>query len=292
MDPWVFFDVGNLVWRAWHTTGKKGLAHGGTPTGVTFGFLREVKLQLDRHQTSNAVFCFDSKVSVRKQEFAGYKASRSERAFTPEDEMAYKLVQKQMRLIREDYLPSLGFKNLLRYKGFEADDAIACGVIAVRHLSHGVGGDVECHVISSDKDLWQLLTYPGVTCWRPGADGAAYTKEQFKGEWDLDPAMWATVKAIAGCSSDDVPGVKGVGEKTAASYLRKRHTKDDLTKLEKLADEFMLTEQWKLNMRLVSLPHQELRRSHPDGAELFPQEAVRPRAWNKLFERLGIKSIV
>lgn len=300
MEPWVFFDVGNLVWRAYHTTGKKGLSHGGTPTGVTYGFLREVKYQLDKHQTPNGVFCFDSKKeSVRKKQFAGYKAKRHAKEYTPEQEAEYKMVQQQVRLLKKDYLPSLGFKNLLEYDGFEADDAIALGVYAVRHMAHAVRGEIDCHIVSSDKDLLQLLAFPNVTCWRPGVEGAATTKEGFEGEWGVHPALWTCVKAIAGCSSDEIPGVVGVGEKTAASYLRKTKEKTDgtnldveLTKKEREAFEFTCTDRYKENMALVTLPHRELKAAHLYGANLNVQMPVTARAWNKLFSRLGIRSIV
>lgn len=294
MEPWVFFDVGNLVWRAYHTTGKKGLKFGSIPTGVTYGFLREVKLQLDRHQTGNAVFCFDSKAkAVRKEEYAGYKERRHARVYTPEEEAEYKMVQKQVRLLKKDYLPSLGFKNILEYEGFEADDAIALAVMALREMSYDIGEDIDGHVISSDKDLLQLLTSGTITCWTAGVDGVATTKESFELEWGLNPAMWATIKAIAGCKSDEVPGIDGVGEKTAASYLRKAHQDgEELTKKELLCLEFMKTDQFRTNLNLVFLPHSKLKAQHPHGAELHHQPQVTQRAWKKLFERLGIRSIV
>lgn len=300
MEPWVFFDVGNLIWRAYHTTGKKALSHGGVPTGVTYGFLREVKLQLDRHQTDNAVFCFDSKKeSVRKKQFAGYKAKRHGKEYTPEQEAEYKLVQQQVKLLKGDYLPALGFTNLLEYDGFEADDAIGMGVFAVRNMAHAVDGLIESHVISSDKDLLQLLYLPGVTCWTPGMEGKAMTKEKFEAEWGLNPAMWTTVKAIAGCDSDEVPGIQGVGEKTAALHLAgKLEGKPQpnggvaFGAKAQLIRDFVLTDQYKINMELVKLPHRELQRELGRGADLNHQPAIDRRAWHKLFQRLGIKTLV
>lgn len=277
---WVIFDVNNLAWRAFHTTG--GLKFGTVQTGVTYGVLREVRMQLDRHMTTDAVFCFDSKASVRAKQFPGYKAKRKTRQFSDEEQAAYAGVQEQIDALREDYLPSLGFKNRLLVKGFEADDmvAAACSILE---------GE-EIHIVSSDKDLYQLLS-DTVTLWKPGKGGTAYTKKLFCADYDLPPNRWPDIKAIAGCSTDDIPGVRGVGEKTAATVLGGIELFGDWparSKKEIAVEEFMKSDQYALNLKLVTLPHPDL-----DIKPIRMYRDCKPteRQWRRLQERLGIKSL-
>jgi 5'-3' exonuclease len=122
---------------------------------------------------------------------------------------AIQLLHDQIADLRTGYLPALGYRNIFIQKGYEADDIIAslCSSIT----------DGEIVIVSTDTDLWQLLQWRRVTILRP--DGTFYAERAFTEEWNLEPCQWAWVKAIAGCKSDGVVGVVGVGEKTAAKYL-------------------------------------------------------------------------
>lgn len=282
---WIIFDVNNLAWRAYHTTG--GLKHGDVQTGVVYGVLREIRMQLDRHMTNDAVFCFDSKKSVRAEQFPGYKASRKQRQFTEEEQIAYVGVQEQIDALKEDYLPSLGFKNRLLVKGFEADDMIAAAV-------HKLADADEIHVISNDKDLYQLVDNQ-VTLWQPGKDGKAYTRESFHAEFGMDPIRWKTIKAIAGCDTDDIPGVPRVGEATAAKYLRGEIPGKPIgnggfahSKIATAIADFIATDQYRLNLKLVTLPHENL---NVDVIRIYNGGKPTDRQWQRLLDKLGIKTL-
>jgi 5'-3' exonuclease len=117
-----------------------------------------------------------------------------------------------MDVLRKSLMPRLGFKNLFFQDGYEADDLIATTV-----MSHLPLDNTRNVVISSDDDLLQLLGY---------CDLYSINKKQemnlkaFQEKYGLsDPRTWAEVKTLAGCTSDKVPGLPGVGEKTAIKYL-------------------------------------------------------------------------
>ena len=287
MSAWVIFDVNNLAWRAYHTTG--GLKYGDVQTGVTYGVLREVRMQLDRHMTTNAVFCFDSKESVRAKQFPGYKAKRKARQFTDEEQAAYAGVQEQIDALKKDYLPAIGFKNRLLVKGFEADDMIAATVRKIWVMEESP----EIQIISSDKDLYQLLA-ENVTLWQPGREGKPTTRESFFEEFGIVPEQWPDVKAVAGCDTDDIPGIKGVGEITAAKYFSKELTEgkkfdliDDFVRpgIHSLAPKI---DQFRLNLKLVTLPHEDL---ETDPIRIYKDCKPTDRQWQRVLDRLGIKSL-
>jgi hypothetical protein len=81
-------------------------------------------------------------------------------------------------------------------------------------------------VVSSDKDLWQLIS-ERVSCWNPQTK-KLISLRGFKKIYGIEPDDWIRVKSIAGCATDDIPGIVGVGEATAAKYLRGTLKKDSL----------------------------------------------------------------
>src|SRR6478609_4579761 len=96
-DTWLIFDVSNLAFRAWHTTGR--LSYNGLGTGVIYGVLRDVLDITKRLNGTRHVFCFDSAQSIRREVSPAYKAAR-----TKVDE-----VVRQLRVLRTEVLPEIGF---------------------------------------------------------------------------------------------------------------------------------------------------------------------------------------
>lgn len=197
----VLVDCNYLCHRARYTTG--GLTYKDQPTGVIFGFLNQLlKLGQDL-KPDNIVFTWDSRESVRKQAYSFYKEKRKNNDADPREiEDTY----KQFNMLRDEILPGLGFVNNFIQEGYEADDIMA-------RISHSK----DCILATSDDDMLQVLS-DEVSIYNLGKQ-IHYTKQRLFEEKRITPEQWIEVKKIAGCSSDNVPGIPGVGEKTAIAYL-------------------------------------------------------------------------
>lgn len=281
-NRWIVLDVSYLCWRLFHTS-LRSLSHNEVGTGILYGFVRDMLSYQDHHSTTNIAFCFDSNVSCRKVVYPGYKSSREEKkkAAPAEEQKLHKSMYNQIRLLSSEFLPGIGYKNVFWHEGFEADDLIGS---IVRNKTE----KQELVIVSADKDLYQLLG-PGVSIWVPGAMGRdkTITEETFREEWNLEPSQWRMVKAIAGCSTDDVPGCPGIGESTAAKFLRKELNKAPSktgkpSQYEKIRD---FKESAKRNLRLVSLPF----KGTPD---LFlEKDELDGEAWRKMLKKFNIRSL-
>ena len=228
----------------------KGLSWEEHATGVIFGFLREIQNLTEKFESPRFVFAWDSRKSFRRDVYPDYK--KRPKVEDPEMEDLFRAGKPQFTELRLKVLPRLGFKNNFIQTGLEADDIIAWIV-----RDHAWEFD-HTYIISSDEDLFQLL-HDKVSIYNP-REKKIYTEKDFLEEKDIFPEQWAWVKAVAGCNSDNVKGVVGVGEKTAIKYLKKElkpGKKFDIIK------EFDIT----FNISLVKLPHE---RSYPE--ELRPDE--------------------
>ena len=266
--PLLLIDVSGLAYRAVYTTG--GLSHGGIGTGVVFGVVRTVMDLMDLFSTDRAAWCFDGGYQKRLEISPVYKRHRVDVPSTGEGQAraeAREAVWEQTRMMYREWLPLAGFGNLFRRKGYEADDVIAA-------VCRDWGGQKV--IVSGDNDLWQLID--GTTCiWR--AKGKLVTSRSFVDEWGIDPTMWADVKAIAGCPGDNVIGVRGVGEKTAAKFLAGR-LKPESRAYRAIVEN---NDVWRRNLELVRLPFPGVGRF-----ELREDDSV---DWEPLLDRLGMGSI-
>jgi hypothetical protein len=147
----------------------------------------------------------------------------------------------QFTELRLKVLTRLGFKNNFIQTGLEADDIIASVV-----KDHAWEFD-QVYIVTSDEDLFQLL-HNNVSIYNP-REKKFYTKEDFINEKGIEPEMWHWVKAVAGCSGDNVKGIKGVGEKTAIKFLR-----NELKPGNKWSEINQFDPSF--NMSLVKLPHE------------------------------------
>jgi len=168
---------------------------------------------------------FDSRTpTFRHEMYADYKATRQK---TPED------LHAQVPLV-EEFLASLNVASL-RADGFEADDIIA--TLAERCKKE----KRQCYILSSDKDLLQLVG-DGVYAVRPvktpkgegtasGSGGPAWElvgPAQVKAEWGILPGKILDLLSLCGDASDNIPGVKGIGEKTAVELLARYGSLDEV----------------------------------------------------------------
>lgn len=200
--PIVLIDGMSLVFRAYHALQRTGMkSQTGEPTFAVFAFANILLSLLEKHDPEAICVVFDTKEPTFRHElYPLYKAHRD--AF-PED-----LVPQLGRI--KELIRLLGLSQL-ELPGYEADDII--GTIARRESADG--HDVLC--VTSDKDYFQLVT-DRVTVLRPGKDVSEYERydaARVKEKFGVAPEHVIDVLALIGDSSDNVPGVKGVGEKTA-----------------------------------------------------------------------------
>jgi hypothetical protein len=158
------------------------------------------------HNTKQIAFCFDHGKPKRARLYPAYKANRKPESIEDKEHRSER--NRQINLLRNEYLPAIGFKNVFWQEGYEADDLIASIVRSNARLT-------DIAILSSDKDLYQLLS-PRVFMWNRGKKT---TLQSFYQEWGIKPDRWAEVKAMAGCTSDNIEGIDGVGEKTAIKFL-------------------------------------------------------------------------
>jgi len=250
------------------------LSHEGVKTGVVYGMFRAIIDLQELHATDRVVWCFDRGHDKRSQIWSQYKANRHKQDEDNETKEARRALRQQLYRLRTNYLPAIGYRNVFWQDGYEADDVIAS-------ICQDRPRGEEIVIVASDADLYQLLIQGWVSMWNPQKKQAV-TAESFSREWGIDPTMWSDVKAIAGCSSDNVKGVKGVGEKTAVRFLTGKLK--DTTKA--FAAIVANRDVWERNLHLTRLPFKGTERF-----ELVDDCLTRDR-WNMLMERLGMKSLV
>ena len=210
MKTWLILDVHYLCHRAFHTT--RGLTNKDIPVGVIFGFLKSLSSLKNDFGTEHLAFCFEHPRLFRRDIYPGYKRKRQQQERTPEEAAAYSELIVQIAELKKKYLPMMGMENVFSYRGMESDDIMAQIALSQRDKAEVV-------LVTSDNDLLQCLA-PNVSMWSP-SKRKLYTERWFEREYGFPPRKWALVKAIAGCPSDEVNGIKGVGEKTAVKYIRK-----------------------------------------------------------------------
>lgn len=209
MDKILLLDGFNLTFRAYYALPEFSNSEG-IPTNALHGWLRTIwKLQDDEAPCHTAAF-FDSGGSdKREQLLETYKDNRGE---TPES-----LIQ-QIPLIQE-MTRHMGI-SIHMTKGIEADDLIAC---AVEQLQ---GKYAEIIIVSADKDLAQLIG-PGVTQFlppptaRPSIGWRKLDADGVVEKFGVTPAQIPAYLALVGDTADNIPGIQGVGPKTAASWLQR-----------------------------------------------------------------------
>ena len=207
-DHLFLVDGSGYIFRAYHALPPLNRKSDGLPTNAVLGFCNMVwKLMQDARNTDvgitpthfAVIFDYSSK-TFRNELYAEYKANRSA---PPED------LIPQFGLIRE---ATRAFDlPCIEMEGFEADDLIA----TYARMAREAGGDAT--IISSDKDLMQLVG-PAVGMYDPMKDRQIGIPEVIE-KWGVPPEKMIDLQALTGDSVDNVPGVPGIGPKTAAQLL-------------------------------------------------------------------------
>lgn len=173
----------------------------GTPVNAVYGFTSMIMRLTNNIRCDHSLVLFDAKrKNFRNDIFPDYKATRKE---TPEE------LVPQFPIIREA-VDALNL-NYLEMEGYEADDLIAT------YVEHALQKGYEVVVVSADKDLMQLIR-PGVTFYDPMKD-KYFSPEDVKEKFGVYPEQVVDVQALAGDATDNVPGIPGIGLKTAAQLI-------------------------------------------------------------------------
>ena len=211
MKKLLILDSNSILNRAFY--GVRYLsAKDGTPTNAIYGFLN-ILLKLIKEQEPDYICAaFDVKApTFRHKQYEGYKAQRKP---MPEELAA------QMPLAK-DVLRAMGV-TILEKEGYEADDIIG----TVARLCEE--SEISCFIATGDKDDLQLAsdkTKVILTVTKSGYNETIiYDDKAVKEKYHVTPTEFIDVKALMGDPSDNIPGVKGVGEKTAMSLIEKHHS--------------------------------------------------------------------
>ena len=239
--------------------------------GAIHGFLTQVRKLREQFNATRLAFCFDADADTyrRKDLFGGYKVLNPNGGMGTKDK---KFLRPQIKRLREEILPALGFRNVFRQDGYEADDLVAacCNSYQVK----------EAVIVSSDKDLFQCLsTHPGKVVTQYVFDTNVRTEGWLMATWGVTPKEWPKVKALSGDISDNIPGVPGVKEKTAVRYMMGEiSTTSQVYRSIKLHKE-----RYELNLKLVTLPF--------EGCEIpeLREDADTPASWDRVTRRLDLQ---
>ncbi len=209
-------DGSGYIFRAYHALPPLYRKKDGVPTGAVLGFINMINKLIENNFTNGSathlaiIFDKGSK-TFRNDIYKDYKANRGE---TPED------LIPQFKLIKD---AKKVFNILMvEQEGFEADDLIA----SYSKLAVKDGFDVK--IVSSDKDLMQLVA-PGISMLDPMKNKNIEEKEVIE-KFGVRPDKVIDVQSLAGDSSDNIPGIPGIGIKTAAELINKFGDLDTLLK--------------------------------------------------------------
>ena len=216
MKRLMVLDGNSIVNRAFYGVSQNLTTRAGQPTNAIFGFLNILNKLLEEEKPDALCVTFDRKApTFRHLAYDGYKASRKKMP----DELA-----SQMPILK-DVLRAM---NIPMYEldGWEADDLL--GTISVKDAAAGW----DTVVVTGDKDSLQLIndrTTVKLVSTRMGRTTTRnMTPDAFREEYGFDPIHIIDLKALMGDASDNIPGVKGVGEKTAMALVRRYGSLDAL----------------------------------------------------------------
>jgi 5'-3' exonuclease (including N-terminal domain of PolI) len=194
-------DGNSYCYRAYYAIMNLNTADG-RPTGAVYGFVTMLnKLRAEAAPDYLAV-CFDLKgPTLRHEKYAEYKINRKP---MPDD------LREQMKTIKE-VVDAYGIP-IFELTGYEADDIIA--TLATRFKTA-----VDVYVVSNDKDMLQLVD-KYVKIYNPQKDNAIVDEKKVLLRYNVNPSQITDLLALTGDSSDNIPGVPGIGEKTAAELIQ------------------------------------------------------------------------
>ena len=210
----VLVDGNNLIFRSYYATAYNGNLmknSKGFPTNALYGFINMINKIKEEENPLYMMIAFDKGKTFRHNEYSDYKGGRAE---TPDE------LKMQFPLSRK-ICDALGITHL-EIDNYEADDIIGTFANKITNLNE------QALIVSSDKDLLQLINDNVKVKLLKTHDYIMMDKEEFKKTYMVDPINMIDLKALMGDSSDNIPGVSGIGEKTAIKLLSEYKNIDNL----------------------------------------------------------------
>jgi|LakMenE18May11ns_1017448.scaffolds.fasta_scaffold9947033_4 DNA polymerase-1 len=217
MDKRVFLlDAFALIFRAYYALVRNPrVTSSGKNTNAQFGFLNTLMDLINNQKPTHLAVCFDTKDKTeRHEDYAAYKANRQE---TPEDILM--AVPDIKRMIQAFNIP------IIEVPGYEADDIIGTLSVQASQAGHDV------YMVTSDKDYGQLVN-DKVFIYKPASGfskAEVLTSKEVCTKWDIESVSQVIdILGLMGDAVDNIPGIKGVGEKTAAKLLKEYGTMENV----------------------------------------------------------------
>ena len=215
MKRLVLIDGNNLLFRSYYATAYSGnfmKNSKGFPTNALFSFVNMINKIIDEEKPEYMLVAFDKGKTFRHEKYENYKDGRLE---TPDElKLQFPYAKK--------ILDAMGIFNS-EIENYEADD-----IIGTLSLIAATDDNIKCTIISSDKDLLQLIDKDVEIKLLKQKDYIRYDYDSFKKEFEIEPKNIVDLKALQGDSSDNIPGVKGIGEKTALKLIQEYSNIDNL----------------------------------------------------------------
>ena len=213
MKKIILVDGNNLLFRSFYATAYQGVImknSKGFPTNALYGFINMMNKIIKEEQPSYIMVAFDKGKTFRHDKYEDYKAGR----------MAVPEELKMQFPKAKEVLTSMGIKYY-EIDNYEADDIIGTLARKVDEEDQFIAT-----IISSDKDLLQLISDEVTVKLLKQNDSIMMDRDEFFKTYQVEPIRMIDLKALMGDSSDNIPGVKGIGEKTAIQLLSKYESLD------------------------------------------------------------------
>lgn len=213
MEKIILVDGNNLLFRSYYATAYNGnfmRNSKGFPTNALFGFVNMINKIILEEKPTYMIVAFDKGKTFRHEKYKEYKGGREK---TPEELIVQFPKAKEL-------ITYLGIKYY-EIDNYEADDILGTLARECDEDSEFIGT-----IVSSDRDLLQLISPDIDIKLLKQKDYIRYNKDSFFEEYGIEPINIIDLKALMGDSSDNIPGVRGIGEKTALKLLQKYKTLD------------------------------------------------------------------
>ena len=207
MKKVILVDGNNLLFRSYYATAYSGNLmknSKGFPTNALYGFSNMLNKIIKDEKPEYMIVAFDKGKTFRHEKYEEYKAGRIK---TPDD-------------LKVQFKPSRELTNALGIKCFEIDNYEADDIIGTYARMIDEDPEYEGLIVSSDKDLLQLISPSVKVKLLKTHDYIMMDEEEFKKTYGLEPIKMIDIKGLQGDPSDNIPGVKGIGEKTALKLLQ------------------------------------------------------------------------
>ena len=215
MEKIILVDGNNLLFRSYYATAYNGnfmKNSKGFPTNALFGFTNMMNKIISEEKPTHIIVAFDKGKTFRHEMYDNYKGERIE---TPKE-------LKMQFPVAKELLDAMGIK-WYEIDNYEADDILGTFAKYCDLEENFIGT-----IISSDKDLLQLLSKDVDIKLLKQKDYIRYDETSFEKEYGIKPINVIDLKALMGDPSDNIPGVKGIGEKTALKLLQEYKTLDGI----------------------------------------------------------------